>query len=104
VPLVILPVLSKDFPIRDIDKYLDFFATKPRIDVHIYDSLQKEKGEDATEKKGKSKNRNGKNEAGKNFFLPKSMLSADAISLFRSGEKGPVNFLNLDLWENNAIP
>jgi hypothetical protein len=35
VPLVILPVFSKDFPIRDIDDYLDFLATKPRIDVHI---------------------------------------------------------------------
>jgi hypothetical protein len=104
VPLVILPVFSKDFPIRDIDDYLDFLATKPRIDVHIYDSLQKEEGEDATEKEGKSKSRNGKNEAGKNFLLPEPMLSADAISLFRSGEKGPVNFLNLDLWEDNAIP
>jgi hypothetical protein len=83
VPLVILPAFSKDFPIRNIDDYLDFLATKPRIDVHIYDSLQKEESENGTEKEGKRKSRNGKNEAGENFLLPESMLSADGISLFR---------------------
>jgi hypothetical protein len=89
VPLVILPVFSKDFPIRDIDDYLDFLATKPRIDVHIYDSLQKEEGENEAEKEGKSKSRNGKNEAGKNFLLPEPMLSADAISTVSQWGKGP---------------
>jgi hypothetical protein len=94
---VILPVFSKNFLIRDIDNYLDFLTIKPRIDIHIYDSLQEKKNKNKTEKEGKSKSRNGKNEARKIFLLPKLMLSVNAISLFRNKERNLINFLNLDL-------
>lgn len=86
IPIVILA--APNVLLTDMDDFLGYLSTKPLIDVHIYDGR-------------KSNDKNDKEET--DYRLPYSLPSAEAIELFRSEKDGPVNFLNLGLWEDNAV-
>jgi hypothetical protein len=69
----------------DLQQYLDIQASKDQVDLHQYGPRSGGKGESA-------------------LLRPDSLEGRDAVAIFRSASRLPVNFLNLDIQKSNPNP